>query len=241
MCIAYLTKENPNYPLIIAANRDEFYHRPFLPTQKNDQHYYPIDLESQGTWIGFNTKGNFALVTNIRRKEQIPNKKSRGILVPEFLKSNSYQPTEDINYYNFVYGNLDETFVASKLPGQIQQIKAPKTFSLSNSFDNHQNWEKVQRLSHQLDFLKVSSSIDIDKVFEVLNSKEQSDFSAAQETGFPDPIEQSLNSIFIQNEKESYGTVHQFLLTIHKNGNVIYYERYLKEQTWTEIEEHQVR
>ena len=83
-------------PLVVAANRDEFYARP-----AKSAHYWPgnnradpahllggRDLSAGGTWLGVSTKGRFATVTNFA--EDVPNEEallSRGELVESFLNS----------------------------------------------------------------------------------------------------------------------------------------------------------
>jgi uncharacterized protein with NRDE domain len=79
---------HPRYPLIIAANRDEFYERPSAPVSywEEDQNILAgKDLLGGGTWLGITKGGRFAALTNIRdplvRREGGP---SRGVLVRIF-------------------------------------------------------------------------------------------------------------------------------------------------------------
>jgi uncharacterized protein with NRDE domain len=79
MClIAMAWGMHPDYPLVIAANRDEWYARPTAPltqwrTGDDAAHGsgYTIlsgrDLQSGGTWMGFTPQGRFAMLTNIRK------------------------------------------------------------------------------------------------------------------------------------------------------------------------------
>ena len=79
MClIAMAWGMHPDYPLVIAANRDEWYARPTAPlTQWRTGHDaahgsgYTIisgrDLQSGGTWMGFTPQGRFAMLTNVRK------------------------------------------------------------------------------------------------------------------------------------------------------------------------------
>ena len=64
-----------DYPLIVAANRDEFYHRPavaarFWPDQADL--LAGKDLTAGGTWMGITRKRRFAAVTNYRDPQQQP-------------------------------------------------------------------------------------------------------------------------------------------------------------------------
>ena len=70
MClILFSLQQLEAYPLVVIANRDEYYAR---PTQT--AHWWPDirgifagrDLEARGTWMGVNKNGRFAAVTNVR-------------------------------------------------------------------------------------------------------------------------------------------------------------------------------
>lgn len=89
MClIVFAWRPSHPQPLILAANRDEFYARPTLPlAQWEDapQIYAGRDLEAGGTWLGINADGRFAALTNIREPGKPPGRRSRGELVAGFL------------------------------------------------------------------------------------------------------------------------------------------------------------
>ncbi len=68
MCLILLAHRiRPETPLIVAANRDEFYSRPAQPA-----HFWPDapgllagrDQTAGGTWLGINRRGGFAAITN---------------------------------------------------------------------------------------------------------------------------------------------------------------------------------
>jgi len=77
MClIVFAWKIIPATPLVVAANRDEFYARPSSPAiwwEQSPHVYGGRDLQSGGTWMGLSTqqaKGGvtkkFAAITNVR-------------------------------------------------------------------------------------------------------------------------------------------------------------------------------
>ncbi len=70
MCLILIAhKVHPNYPLVLAANRDEAYSRPTAPAAFWDDHpqiYGGRDLEQGGTWLGITREGRIAAVTNFR-------------------------------------------------------------------------------------------------------------------------------------------------------------------------------
>lgn len=94
MClILFAYRTRPDHPLVVAANRDEFYARPSAPA-----HRWPDapgvfagrDEQAGGTWLGVSAAGRFAAVTNF---SELPNGSpppgSRGALVAEFLEGHA--------------------------------------------------------------------------------------------------------------------------------------------------------
>ena len=106
MCIVtFRWAPDSDEPLLLAANRDEFYER---PTER--MHWWPgdevlagRDLRSGGAWLGITRHARFAMVTNIRnpalRREGAP---SRGELVKRFLVG-------DMAAQTFVANALDQS------------------------------------------------------------------------------------------------------------------------------------
>ena len=70
MClILFSFQPSTQYPLVVAANRDEAYARPSAPAAfwADFSHVYGgRDLEMGGTWMGLTLSGQFAAVTNYR-------------------------------------------------------------------------------------------------------------------------------------------------------------------------------
>jgi uncharacterized protein with NRDE domain len=92
MCLIVLGwKKLPGFPLVVAANRDEFHGRPAAPAA-----FWPDrpdilagrDLEAKGTWMGVARNGRFAAVTNYRGATEPRAAESRGALVTRFLEGN---------------------------------------------------------------------------------------------------------------------------------------------------------
>src|SRR5690606_30674676 len=92
MCIAYLSLGNPGWPLLLAANRDEFHTRPTQTAGPWPQAPHLIagrDLQGHGTWMGATVSGRYALLTNYREPghDTPAHAPSRGVLVRDFLLS----------------------------------------------------------------------------------------------------------------------------------------------------------
>src|SRR3954453_20048798 len=91
IAIAIAVHASRRYPIVIAANRNEFYDRPTRPLHIWDDDPNIAggrDLRAGGTWLGVTRDGRFAAVTNIRGNDGPPNARSRGTLVGDFVRSN---------------------------------------------------------------------------------------------------------------------------------------------------------
>lgn len=77
------------YPLLVAANRDEYFARPTSAAHYWSDHpniFGGRDLQELGTWMGVTTTGRFAAVANwSRNNERASDYRSRGELVRDFL------------------------------------------------------------------------------------------------------------------------------------------------------------
>ena len=93
MCLIVLAwRVHPEYPLIVAANRDEFHARPAAPAAFWEDHPALLagrDLEARGTWMGVSRRRKFAAVTNYRGAKEPRAVESRGALVSRFLSDGS--------------------------------------------------------------------------------------------------------------------------------------------------------
>ena len=89
MCLILVAwRVRPDYPLIVAANRDEFHARPAAPAafwEDQPSILAGRDLEARGTWMGISRGGKFAAVTNYRGGTEPRAAQSRGALVTGFL------------------------------------------------------------------------------------------------------------------------------------------------------------
>jgi len=110
MCLIFIAYDaHPQYQLVVAANRDEFYQRSDEPAAfwlENRALLAGRDLQQGGTWMGITTTGRFAALTNYRDPSRFdPNARSRGHLVQNYLTGN----TEAEAYINDL-GKVDEAY-----------------------------------------------------------------------------------------------------------------------------------
>ncbi len=109
MCLILVAWQvHPDFPLVVAANRDEFFKR---RTASADfwvdcpQVLAGRDLEAGGTWMGISRNGRFAALTNFRDpSSHQPDAPSRGRLVADFLSGaanlNDYLDALQASAYN---------------------------------------------------------------------------------------------------------------------------------------------
>ena len=92
MClIVFAWHAHPDYPLVLAGNRDEFYTRRTRPAAWWGQAVSLLagqDEEAGGTWFGITRRGRLAALTNVRAPtERNPHAPSRGALVLAALQT----------------------------------------------------------------------------------------------------------------------------------------------------------
>lgn len=119
MCTLLVWKNrHPRYPIIVAANRDEFEGRPASDPLRLSEHPLVVggrDEVAGGTWLAVSERGLIVALTNRRGAGQHdPAKRSRGLLVLECARRSSLDEIRaalratDANTYNpFVLVALD--------------------------------------------------------------------------------------------------------------------------------------
>lgn len=89
MCLILVAwQAHPEFPLVVAANRDEFHARPTAAAARwmdTPAMLGGRDLEAGGTWLAVADGGRFAAVTNVREPGLPPGELSRGRLTRHFL------------------------------------------------------------------------------------------------------------------------------------------------------------
>src|SRR5712671_682630 len=138
-----------DYPVVVAANRDEFLERPALPPTALGDRPRIIggqDLRAKGTWLGINEHGLIVGLLNRRFAETRPNDdklRSRGLLCLDALQHTSAasalqyverQRARDYNGFNLLMASRDEAFVAYNRGGEIEVVKlTPGMHLLTNA------------------------------------------------------------------------------------------------------------
>jgi uncharacterized protein with NRDE domain len=149
MCtLAVYFRAFPEYPLVIAANRDEFLSRPSLPPGVIDSHaaiFGGRDLVHGGTWLGVNAHGVAAALLN-RRSEQPPDPslRSRGLLCLDALRCRSAgdarlmvqkRKVGEYNPFNLLVVDREEAWVATNHAGRFAVKKLTPGLHLLTNLD----------------------------------------------------------------------------------------------------------
>ncbi len=226
MCILFSAiQQHPDYPLILCANRDEFFQRPtksmHLWLAEPVPFYAGKDLEAGGSWLGFSKNGNFAAITNIRGTEyanEAP--KSRGELVVHYLtkgfdKTAIQSISEQYRPFNFWYGNLHELFQYNSVSKKTKTL-TPGFHSVSNSqYDDI--WPKMHLGIRKLEHI-IRSDLDKEGLLSVLTDMTPAEDDLLPSTGLSYEWEKRLSSIFILGKE--YGTRASTIVMLDKKGYV---------------------
>ena len=97
-------------PILVAANREEFYERPSQPPSIQSgkpRVLCGIDTQAGGTWLGVNQHGLVIGVCNRRKMSSNYPSRSRGVLCRELLKSNSAVHARDVAMEELSSGRYD--------------------------------------------------------------------------------------------------------------------------------------
>lgn len=100
----------PESPVLVAANREEFYERPTqAPSIQSGKPRIlsGIDGQAGGTWLGVNQNGLFVGVSNRRRSKPTYPTRSRGVLCRELLKADSAMQARDRAMDEIASGKYD--------------------------------------------------------------------------------------------------------------------------------------
>jgi uncharacterized protein with NRDE domain len=143
MCLILVAwQAHPDYPLVVAANRDEFFVRQTAGAafwNEAPRMLAGRDLEAGGTWLGITRCGRFAALTNYRdpasHKSAAP---SRGRLVADFLQGDRsidvYLDALDssaYNGFNLLLGDGNRLVAFSNVSGARHEL-VPGVHGLSN-------------------------------------------------------------------------------------------------------------
>jgi uncharacterized protein with NRDE domain len=234
MCLIFISlKHHPQYKLIVAANRDEFYNRKTAPADFWQDHTDILggrDLEAGGTWLGVSRQGKISMITNYRDPKNIdPNAPSRGHLVSDYLNSSTdpkdylhaLEPrAKQYNGFNLIVGNTEELGYLSNYRQGIEFL-TPGLHGLSNHLLNTP-WPKVETGKEKMNSLLKGSFKPAD-LFELLYVDSIVSDELLPDTGVGLERERALSAMFIKSP--GYGTRCSTVVLVDYRNNLFFAER----------------
>jgi len=235
MCLlTFAYDTHPDYGLVFAGNRDEFYERPTAPASfwSDEPHVLAgRDLKKGGTWLGITRSGHWGVVTNIRSPDQYrPEARSRGRLVADYLTDEPdplpylteiANEADRYNPFNLLVGTPDTLYYYSTREGEVEPV-SPGMHGLSNAHLDS-SWPKVEagkrRLRDHLD----GGSVESEGLLEMLDDRDPFPDEELPDTGVGQDAERHLSPLFIEGDE--YGTRSSTVLLIGRSGDITFVER----------------
>jgi uncharacterized protein with NRDE domain len=215
MCLILLGwRAHSQYPLVLAANRDEYHERPSAAAA-----WWPgpagvlagRDLKQGGTWLGVTRGGKFAALTNYRGAAvQRPNAPSRGALVTEALESGRSifetlvhlrEVGPHYNPFNMIFSDGAGLGVFESVRGEGREL-GPGIYGLSNHLLDTP-WPKVQNAKSRLTEVLGDPGEEA-AILHLLRDDEPAPDAALPSTGIGLEWERLLSSAFVR--ADDYGT-----------------------------------
>ncbi len=236
MClILFAWQTHPRYPLVVAANRDEFHNRPTAAAdywKESPQLLAGRDLQAGGTWLGITRQGRFAAITNYRepQTENPPLEQSRGHLVRDFLLDKS-TPADyagklqehglDYRGFSILLGDSGELLFVSNRNEETVVVNAG-----SHGLSNHlldTDWPKVHQGRARLDALLEDEQLEPESLLELLANRNV--VPGGEPTGYELHLATELitRTMFIVSPE--YGTRSSTVLLMDQHGGVTFVER----------------
>lgn len=236
MClIVFAYGMHADCPLLIAANRDEFYRRASAALEfwKDEPAVLAgRDLEQGGTWLGISTRGRIAALTNVREPARHrADAPSRGHLVSGFLRSDASPGAylDDLsmrasryNGFNLIVGSPEGLWWYSNR-GEEPFALEPGVYGISNALLDT-SWPKVRRAKQELrNVLAQPQTVWRQRLFTLLGDCVEAPRSELPHTGVSEERERMLSPIFIRSA--DYGTRSSTVVEFGPQGRVSVVER----------------
>lgn len=234
MClIAFHWQPDGPVPLVLAANRDEFYERPTAPLAwwEGGRILAGRDLKAGGTWLGVAEDGRCAAITNYRDPMlTFPDRASRGQIPARFLAGTDSaaaflealrQEDRAFNPFNLLL------FDGRELLGYESHHDRPRAFvpgihAISNG-DFDAPWPKVEAL--KAGFLVAQD--DDEALLALLADAQPFPDERLPSTGISMELERTLSPVFIRTP--TYGTRASTILRVGRETVSILEQRFNRE------------
>lgn len=230
MClIAFALNADPTRPLLIAANRDEFFDRPTAPLQRwrlddGTEVVGGRDLRDGGTWLALSPQGRVAMLTNVRQPLAPAARRSRGELVTRWLQGDGDAERfadgvapDHYGAFNLVVGDFharDWHWLSNRDPqaphgaatsAVHRRALGAGLYGLSNaSLDTP--WPKTLQLKAALGESLRTPADWLAPLTRALTDDQTVPDRDLPRTGVPDDWERALSSPFVRMADRAYGT-----------------------------------
>jgi uncharacterized protein with NRDE domain len=240
MCLLVLAwRSHPRFPLVVAANRDEFHAREAAPLGDWDDVPGMIggrDLQAGGTWFAVDARRRCGIVTNFRefgrRRRSAP---SRGGLIPAYL-AGAQAPgdflqsieTDAPGYagFNLLLADRESLWYASNRADQFARALPPGIYGLSNEFLDTP-WPKLLRVRTRFTQLVQGPDGDentlVTSLFALLDDREMTPNGQLSPGDLSPEWARKLSAPFVLDA--SFGTRCSTVLTISADGALRIAER----------------
>jgi len=231
MCLILVAWQwDPRYPLVVAANRDEFYARPSREAARWPENPAVLggrDLEEGGAWLGVREDGRFAAVTNVREPGVAKGSRSRGHLVKDYLLGrpgpeafNAALEPAAYSGYNLLTADEQTLWYGTNRGGAPRSLP-PGLYGLSNHLLDTP-WPKLATAKAR--FAQALATLpDPEPFFAILADRSTVPDTALPNTGVSLEWERLLSSIFIASD--TYGTRAATVLIRSREGRLHLEER----------------
>lgn len=214
MCLILVAwKVDPEYPLVLAANRDEFHHRPAQSLHRWQDKPAVVagrDLQAGGTWLGASRSGRVAAITNYREgKPGQQGVSSRGEIVTAFLMSGDSPETfsESVDCASYAGFSLltidadDLCYISNR--GDTARRLPPGIYGLSNaSLDTP--WPKLVRTRESFRKIIAAGDTNETSLMRVLSDRQMSPANEIEPGPLPFALARAVTAPFIVTPE--YGT-----------------------------------
>jgi uncharacterized protein with NRDE domain len=236
MCLIFFAhRAHAGYPLVFAANRDEFHERPTAPADfwaDAPQVLAGRDLRAGGTWMGVTRDGRWAALTNVRDPgAERPTGPSRGYLVSDYLRSEVSAAAyldevaarmHEYSGFNLLVGDAEGVYYVGNRGGE-PRVLPPGLYGLSNHLLDTP-WPKVVRGKEALRVaLERPTDALSETLFEILARADPAPDPELPDTGVGREWERVLSSLFIVSPE--YGTRASTVLLVDAAGSASFVER----------------
>ncbi len=236
MClILFAWQTHPRYPLVVAANRDEFHQRPTAAADywKEAPHLLAgRDLQAGGTWLGITRHGQFAAITNYREPltEKPSLEQSRGHLIRDFLLDQAEpadyagklrQQGDKYSGFNVLLGDISQLLYVSNRNEETVEVNAG-----SHGLSNHlldTDWPKIHEGRARFDTLLEDEQLDPESLLELLADRNV--VPGGEPPGYELHLAPELITRMMFIVSPEYGTRSSTVLLVDRDGRVTFVER----------------